>query len=144
LELSFLLNTCLDVFEIRQNNKTIDQDLGLLQAVDERLAAYGWLTNTGIKFVIVVDMAGRPPAPEDDKKKSPPIVGLRDSDLKPAFRALQTAYIQLLQNPFYQPENRSPMALANSVGRSAEITNARFIREVKRIGGVWAPGVLNI
>ena len=76
--------------------------------MDERLAAYGWLTNTGIKFVIVVDMAGRPPAPEDDKKKPPPIVGLRDSDLKPAFRALQTAYIQLLQNPFYQPENRSP------------------------------------
>lgn len=112
--------------------------------MDERLAAYGWLTNTGIKFVIVVDMAGRPPAPEDDKKKPPPIVGLRDSDLKPAFRALQTAYIQLLQNPFYQPENRSPMALANSVGRSAEITNARFIREVKRIGGVWAPGVSNI
>ena len=89
-------------------------------------------------------MAGRPPGPEDDKKKAPPIVGLRDSDLKPAFRALQTAYIQLLQNPFYQPENRSPMALANSVGRSAEITNARFIREVKRIGGVWAPGVSNI
>jgi trafficking protein particle complex subunit 2 len=115
-----------------------------LQAVDERLAAYGWLTNTGIKFVIVVDMAGRPPGPEDDKKRSLPIVGLRDSDLKPAFRALQTAYIQLLQNPFYQPDSRPPMVLANSAGRSAKITNGRFIREAKRIGGFWAPGVPNI
>ena len=144
LELSFLLNSCLDIFEIRQNNKTIDQDLGLLQAVDERLATYGWLTNTGIKFIIVVDMAGRPPGPEDEKKRSAPIVGLRDSDLKPAFRALQTAYIQWLRNPFYQPDDQPPMALANSAGRSAQITNGRFIREVKRIGGVWAPGITNI
>ena len=85
LEMSFLLNTCLDIFEIRQNNKTIEQDLGLLQAIDERLATYGWLTNTSIKFIIVVDMAGRPPAPDDDddRRKAASILGLRDSDLKP-------------------------------------------------------------
>ena len=144
LELSFVLNSCLDIFEIRQNNKTIDQDLGLLQAIDERLATYGWLTNTGVKFVIVVDMVGRPPVPEDEKKRQAPIVGLRDSDLRPAFRALQTAYIHLLQNPFYQPNDQTPMALANSAGRSAKITNNRFIAEVKRIGKIWAPGVANI
>lgn len=84
LDMSFLLNSCLDIFEIRQNNKTIEQDLGLLQAIDERLATYGWLTNTGIKLIIVVDMAGRPPAPDDDdKKRAALILGLRDSDLKP-------------------------------------------------------------
>lgn len=84
LEFSFLLNSCLDIFDIRQNNKTIDQDLGLLQAVDERLATYGWLTNTGVKFVIVIDMAGRELVEEEDKKKkAPPILGLRESDLKP-------------------------------------------------------------
>ena len=81
--MSFLLNSCLDIFDIRQNNNTIDQDLGLLQAVDERLATYGWLTNTGVKFVIVVDMAGRPYNPEEDRKKNPLVTGLRDSDLKP-------------------------------------------------------------
>lgn len=79
----FLLNSCLDIFDIRQNNKTIDQDLGLLQAVNERLATYGWLTNTGTKFVIVVDMAARPAGSEDDKKKASTVIGLRDSDLKP-------------------------------------------------------------
>ncbi len=34
-------------------------DLGLLHAVDDRLAAYGFETNTGARFVAVVDMRGR-------------------------------------------------------------------------------------
>ena len=144
LELSFLLNSCLDIFEIRQNNKTIDQDLGLLQAVDERLATYGWLTNTGIKFIIVLDMAGRPPGSGDDMRRNAPLIGLRDSVLRPAFKAIQTAYVHLLQNPFYTPETLSPMALANSAGRAAEITDRRFIKEVQRIGRAWAPGIASI
>jgi hypothetical protein len=61
--------------------KTADQDFGLLQAIDERLAMYGWLTNTGIKFVIIVDMEGRPATANDPRTIAP--VGLRDSDLKP-------------------------------------------------------------
>jgi hypothetical protein len=83
LEFTFMLNSCLDIFDIRQHNKTIDQDLGLLQAIDERLAMYGWLTTTGVKFVIIVDMAGRPAPQDGERGKLPPIVGLRDSDLKP-------------------------------------------------------------
>ena len=78
-----MLNSCLDIFDIRQHNKTIDQDLGLLQAIDERLAMYGWLTTTGVKFVIIVDMAGRPVPQAGERGKLPPVVGLRDSDLKP-------------------------------------------------------------
>jgi len=50
LEFSFLLSSCLDIFEARLPHKTADQDFGLLQAVDERLAMYGWLTNTGVKI----------------------------------------------------------------------------------------------
>src|SRR5271163_1270516 len=138
LDMSFLLNTCLDVVDIRRAHKTIGQDLGLLQAVNERLAAYGWLTNTGVKFVIVVDMAGRPPPPppppDEGIRRPPPVVGLRDSDLKPAFRAIQTAYIHLLQNPFYMPDDATPMALARSQGRAAEIKNQRLISEINRIG----------
>ena len=92
--MSFLLNSCLDIFDIRQNNNTIDQDLGLLQAVDERLATYGWLTNTGVKFVVVVDMAGRPFNPDEDRKKNPLVTGLRDSDLKPVRKGNIVAFIQ--------------------------------------------------
>lgn len=80
LEFSFLLSSCLDIFEARMPFKTVDQDFGLLQAVDERLAMYGWLTNTGIKFVIVVDMEGRSAPPGTKLNVA---VGLRDSDLKP-------------------------------------------------------------
>lgn len=65
---------------MRMPHKNADSDFGLLQAVDERLAMYGWLTNTGVKFVIVVDMFGRP-APEGSKMNA--ALGLRDADLKP-------------------------------------------------------------
>ena len=94
LDMSFLLNSCLDIFDIRQNNNTLDQDLGLLQAVDERLATYGWLTNTGVKFVIVVDMAGKAYNPDDekDKKKNSLVTGLRDSDLKPVCTCLPSSW----------------------------------------------------
>ncbi|MCJ1361647.1 hypothetical protein MMC16_000747 [Acarospora aff. strigata] len=83
LDFTFMLNSCLDIFDIRQHNKTIDQDLGLLQAIDERLAMYGWLTTTGVKFVIIIDMAGRPAPRDGEMEKGAPVVGLRDSDLKP-------------------------------------------------------------
>jgi hypothetical protein len=42
---------------------------------------YGWLTNTGVKFVIVVDMEGRPATAQDGK--APTTIGIRDADLKP-------------------------------------------------------------
>ena len=86
LEFSFLLNSCLDIVKIRQDQMSVDQNLGLLHAVDERLAAYCWLTNTGVKLLVVVDMAGRSAdfsGAGTDKKKGTPVVGLRDSDLKP-------------------------------------------------------------
>ena len=60
LEFSFMLNSCLDIFEARMPAKSATHDFGLLHALDERIAMYGWLTNTGVKFVIVVDMEGAP------------------------------------------------------------------------------------
>jgi hypothetical protein len=42
---------------------------------------YGWLTNTGVKLVVVVDMEGRSATALDSKSST--VVGLRDSDLKP-------------------------------------------------------------
>jgi trafficking protein particle complex subunit 2 len=75
-----MLSSCLDIFEARMPHKTVDSDFGLLQAIDERLAMYGWLTTTGVKFIIVVDMEGRAANPAD---KSSGVTGLRDADLKP-------------------------------------------------------------
>lgn len=144
LEMSFLLNSSLDIFDIRLRNKTIGQDLGLLHAVDERLATYGWLTNTGIKFIIAVDMMGRPPAEamsNASARNLPPVLGLRDADLRPAFKAIQSAYIALLMNPFYTPEVRTPMQTMQATGKSAQITSKKFKTEMHRIGKIWYPGI---
>ncbi|OOF97656.1 hypothetical protein ASPCADRAFT_394615 [Aspergillus carbonarius ITEM 5010] len=139
IEFSFILNSCLDIFEIRRKQTSIDQDLGLLQAVDERLAAYGWLTTTGVKFVIIVDLIGQPINIGDAITSTR--TSLREADLKAVFRALQTAYVQLLQNPFYSPDEHvaaiKPVSACNS-----QIADQRFINEVKRIGDTWAPSVV--
>lgn len=82
IEFSFLLNSCLDIFDIRCKQTSIDQDLGLLHAIDERLAAYGWLTTTGVKLLIIVDLFGQEEA-STGKQAGAEINGLRDSDVKP-------------------------------------------------------------
>jgi hypothetical protein len=55
---------------------------------------------------------------------------------------LQTAYIMLLRNPFYNPDEHIPVT-ANGEQRygSTQITSKKFIQEIKRIGDAWAPGV---
>ncbi|BCS00717.1 uncharacterized protein AKAW2_51058A [Aspergillus luchuensis] len=141
IEFSFILNSCLDIFEIRRKQTSIDQDLGLLQAVDERLAAYGWLSTTGVKFLVIVDLIGQPISDEDPKGSTKS--GLREFDLKAVFRTLQTAYVQLLQNPFYRPDEH--MATAKAVSScSSQITDQRFINEVNRIGNSWVPTVASL
>ncbi|GIC91326.1 uncharacterized protein Aud_007769 [Aspergillus udagawae] len=125
---SFSLNACLDIFEIRQKKTPVGQDLGLLHAIDERLAAYGWLTTTGVKFLIMVDTLGQP-------------TGVGAESLG-AFRALQTAYVQLLQNPFYFPDDYTPTSkTAASSSNASQIVDQKFIAAVKRIGDTWAPGM---
>ena len=82
LEYSVMLNSCLDIFEARMPSKGLTTDFGLLHALDERIAMYGWLTNTGVKLVIVVDMEGAPAA----GGRSNAGLGLRNSDLTPVYR----------------------------------------------------------
>ncbi|QGA13644.1 hypothetical protein EYB26_001294 [Talaromyces marneffei] len=142
LRFLILINSCLDIFDLRARNTFIDQDLGLLQALDERLAVYGWLTNTGVKILIIVDLAGRHADGAGQKQSITPVTGIKHSDLKPAFRALQTAYIGLLQNPFYNPDDQngaSPVETMNDT--LLGINDKKFITEVKRIGDMWSPNL---
>ncbi|PTU17690.1 hypothetical protein P175DRAFT_0486219 [Aspergillus ochraceoroseus IBT 24754] len=142
IEFSFLLNSSLDIFEIRQKQTSIDQDLGLLHAVDERLASYGWLTTTGVKILIIVDLIGdeNPTIMNGTQGNTRSV--LKESDLKPAFRALQTAYIQLLQNPFYSPDDQSNTTKGGfRAANSPHITDKKFIAEINRIGSSWVPGI---
>ncbi|KAK2748685.1 hypothetical protein FQN57_000266 [Myotisia sp. PD_48] len=141
VEFALILNSSLDIFDMRQQRAPTEQDLGLLHAVDERLCVYGWLTNTGVKFAIVVDLKT---PPYTGREIPTPVVGLRDSDLKPAFRALQSSYVKLLQNPFYSPDDHSLADINRSQAPPGGITNRQFIAEIQRIAQIWAPGVTDI
>ncbi|KAI0802718.1 Sedlin [Xylaria sp. FL0064] len=153
LQFSLLLSGTLDVFEARSRhlatpggagggNLLLSGDFGLLHAIDDRLAAYGFETNTGVKFVAVVDMRGRLAKNSTTTTGGRASsaggfggVGLRDNELKPVFRAVQTAYVRLLQNPFYDPDETTVLAGAK------RITSRKFGNEMRRIGEAWAPGV---
>lgn len=148
--------------------------------MDERLAAYGYETNTGVKFVVVVDMRGRRidsaalhssssstsgaagaggsnnASSEDAKgsggggdgvggisaaaRRGAAVVGLREGDMKPVFRAMQTAYVRLLQNPFYEPDEHAP--LTGHGGK--RIVSRRFGADMRRIGEGWTVGVTSL
>jgi hypothetical protein len=57
--------------------------------------------------------------------------------LMQVFRAMQAAYVKLLQNPFYDPDEHSP-----PTGRGGKkITSRRFADDMRRIGESWTPGV---
>ncbi|KAI1468008.1 snare-like protein [Daldinia caldariorum] len=182
LQFSLLLSSTLDIFDTRArraattapNTSTaatataagsaplLTGDFGLLHAVDERLAAYGFETNTGVKFVAVVDMRGRYSGGLGPAGSAPGGagggvagmrggVGLRETELRVVFRAMQTAYVRLLQNPFYDPDEHAPLAGPGGGGGGGgggvggkRITSHKFAEEMRRIGEGWAPGVTNL
>ncbi|GKT52564.1 trafficking protein particle complex subunit 6B [Colletotrichum spaethianum] len=156
LQFSLLLSSTLDVFELRHGSGAsgntgaiagsgvtgLSGEVGMLHAVDERLAAYGWETNTGVKIVVVVDMRGRRvagggSAAAEAAAKGRGSVGLREQELRVVFRAVQSAYVRLLQNPFYEPDEHSPVS-----GRGGRVIKSKkFEGEIRRIGEAWTPGV---
>ena len=53
---------------------------------------------------------------------------------------MQAAYVRLLQNPFYDPDEHAPLG-----GRGGKkITSRRFSEDMRRIGERWAPGVTTL
>ncbi|RPA98915.1 Sedlin [Choiromyces venosus 120613-1] len=126
LKYHFLTHATLDVFAARLPLKfNGDSDFGLLYSIDEELAAYGWLTNTGVKIVVIIDLGG------GGGGGSAAGLGVKDGELKGVFRALQTAYIRLVCNPFYEE---------GGGGAGGVVRSRRFVEEVRRIGEGWAPG----
>jgi len=146
LQFHLLLSSCLDIFESRTSRTStsvpLTGDFGLLHAIDERLAAYGFETNTSVKFIAVVDMRGRiiPPEAIPVKGGASGALGIREQEVKVVFRAMQAAYVRLLQNPFFNPDEYSP-----PTGRGGKmIRSRRFEGEMRRIGETWVPGVQSL
>jgi len=61
--------------------------LGALTA-QEKLKVYGYMTNTKIKFIIIVEETNAP---------------LRENDIRMMFRKLHGGFCDLMGNPFYLP-----------------------------------------
>lgn len=153
LQFALILSSTLDVFELRSRQNAaagvgLTGDFGLLHAIDERLAAYGYETNTGARFVVVVDMRGRKLdgvaaaglGDGRDKRIAGAAAGLREGEMRSVFKAMQAAYIRLMQNPFFEPDEHSPPA-----GQGGKkITSRKFGEEMRRIGENWTPGVTNL
>ncbi|RUP44304.1 Sedlin, partial [Jimgerdemannia flammicorona] len=86
-------NDALFKFYIVTQIKTPDVYLGLLYAMED-LAVYGYMTNTRVKFIIVVSV---------------PDAVIKDADMKNLFRRVHTAYIMQVCNPFYNSDSHKPI-----------------------------------
>lgn len=138
------LFSALDIFETR-NPDTPDGNYNLLFAIDTRLAFFGWITPTNIKYIIGVDMEGKS-APEQaalegGTAKSTPQQpnGIRYAELAPAFGALRKAYARLLRDPFYLADEEEEEEVER--GGSGKVRNRWFESEVVRVGESWYPGI---
>jgi len=99
LAFHYSLHTSLDVVEEKiaitgQSAKTAADNrelyLGSLYSTEHQ-KVFGYVTNTKIKFIIIVDSSS---------------TSLRDNETRQMFRRLHTAYTNVMANPFYTPGNR--------------------------------------
>nr|CAG4645921.1 EOG090X0HN8 [Lynceus sp. MCZ IZ 141354] len=93
LQYHYLVHTCLDFVEekIALSNKSVSEIrelyLGLLHSAEE-FKAYGFVTNTRIKIILIVDATNS---------------ALRDNEIRAKLRKIHTAYTELMCNPFHIP-----------------------------------------
>ncbi|OZJ02566.1 hypothetical protein BZG36_04339 [Bifiguratus adelaidae] len=95
LKFHYLAHTAIDVIEERvaAGPKAADLYLGLLYSMED-LAVYGYMTNTRVKFVVVITV---------------PDGLVRDSDMKMIFRQIHAAYTAQVCNPFYTTDSSKPI-----------------------------------
>ncbi|XP_050545058.1 trafficking protein particle complex subunit 2-like protein [Daktulosphaira vitifoliae] len=90
LEIQYEIHSSIDFVE--EKLKTGKKDmrelyLGLLYSTENH-KIYGYVTNTKVKFFVVIDASN---------------LTLRDNEIRFMFRKLHTAYTDLMCNPFYIP-----------------------------------------
>ncbi|NP_001279440.1 trafficking protein particle complex subunit 2-like protein [Callorhinchus milii] len=93
LKFHYTVHTSLDVVEEKISavgKALVDQRelyLGLLYPTED-YKVYGYVTNTKVKFIIVVDSSN---------------IALRDNEIRSMFRKLHNSYTDIMCNPFYTP-----------------------------------------
>ncbi|WFD07435.1 hypothetical protein MVES1_002799 [Malassezia vespertilionis] len=133
----FLAHGALDMVEEHSKQHT-DQYLGLLMSIEDN-AIYGYLTNTRIKFLLMLQQSEEPGP---------------DADILPVFRAIYTAYTAYMANPFvdcnvhllpgYDPEaglaTPRPCAPIQMQGGARPIESPLFAKRISEIAGWGARG----
>lgn len=126
--------------------------MGLLCRVEERWNVYGYLTNTGIKFMILVENIylnrdgsrfgqGDHHAPPMMSSSLPNSGGSREADLKNMFAQLHELYVRYTLNPFSQL--RSPIqsrVFDKGIVRMAESFNSSALEQVSSVEGGYLSG----
>uniref|UniRef100_A0A8D1VEV7 Trafficking protein particle complex subunit 2-like protein n=1 Tax=Sus scrofa TaxID=9823 RepID=A0A8D1VEV7_PIG len=96
LQFHYMLHTSLDVVDEKisaMGKALVDQRelyLGLLYPTED-YKVYGYVTNSKVKFVMVVDSSN---------------TALRDNEIRSMFRKLHSSYTDVMCNPFYTPGDR--------------------------------------
>ncbi|KAF3817554.1 hypothetical protein GH733_012841 [Mirounga leonina] len=95
LKFHYMVHTSLDVVDEKisaMGKALVDQRelyLGLLYPTEDyKLCRYGYVTNSKVKFVMVVDSSN---------------TALRDNEIRSMFRKLHNSYTDVMCNPFYNP-----------------------------------------
>merc|ERR1712059_127194 len=111
LNFHYSLHTSLDVVEEKLTAATVSKVsgsdhrelyLGSLNS-SENQKVFGYVTNTKIKFIIIVDNTN---------------TSLRDNETRQMFRKLHTAYMNMVTNPFYVPGEQIISSKFDAVVRS--------------------------
>ncbi|KAK2722509.1 hypothetical protein QYM36_002900 [Artemia franciscana] len=94
LNFQYMLHTSLDFIDGKLSSATKASDardlyLGLLNS-NEDAKIFGYVTNTGVKFMIIISAFD---------------TSIREIDIRAMFRSLHSSYINLASNPFYIPGN---------------------------------------
>ena len=116
----YILHTSLDVIEERTTQSGVsnpsnakpteplrDLYLGVLYSTEQH-KVFGYVTNTNVKFVIIVDASN---------------TNIRDNEIRQMFRKLHNGYSNLLYNPFYVPGTKIESKKFNAVVQSLLLPN---------------------
>jgi len=92
LKFHYIAHTALDIVDEKVAPKKTQQDmyLGLLYPMEE-YKVYGYITNSKIKLILVIDDT---------------LAEVKEAELRSLFKAFHNAYIELVLNPFYVPDDK--------------------------------------
>ncbi|RGB34131.1 Sedlin [Rhizophagus diaphanus] len=114
LKYHYIAHTSCDVIEERvgaAGSEAADTYLGLLYAMED-LDVYGYITNTRVKFVVVLSVTD----------------AIKNTDMKNLFKRIHNAYINQVCNPFYNLDGKK------------SIVSKRFVAAIDAIGAMPSDG----